>query len=229
MPRGCPPSARSALASLRYSPATPACAPLLTGDGQFLARLHHLPRCAALDAPLAKRILALLGVRVLGGVQLLGSLPRSPFGLLIGSMTSTTSSNAFESCAFAVVRTTVSGTPAPSATRWRFEPGFPRSVGFGRRLRPLWPPDSPGRAGPRTSRSYRLLQACRGVPDATCATPQILPSLAGAASRCSPSRSHLRGEHLPREAAVEDEDDAGERCPVGHAGSSTLRLWHLRW
>src|SRR5215212_6707390 len=67
----------------------------------------------------------------------LRGLPGCPRGLRIGEMASTASSSTFESWTLAALRTTASGTPLRSETRWRFEPAFPLSVGFGP---VLWPP-----------------------------------------------------------------------------------------
>jgi hypothetical protein len=51
------------------------------------------------------------------------------------------SSKSRESCVFAGERRMTRGMPRRSTTRWRFEPGLPRSVGFG----PVsWPPFLPG-------------------------------------------------------------------------------------
>jgi hypothetical protein len=64
--------------------------------------------------------------------------PRSPCK---GGIASTRGMASCESCRFAPVKRTASGTPCPSQITWRLLPRFARSVGFG----PVWPPPDTAR------------------------------------------------------------------------------------
>jgi hypothetical protein len=134
-----------------------------TVTAELLARLFAPPGDAPLDAAPSERSPAPGEVVALVGVQLLGTLPRSarglPAGRLIGSMSSSNSSKTFESWTLAAVSATASGTPFRSETRWRFEPGLPRSVGFLLTFSPpFWPPPTLAE-----SSEVRLERARRGT------------------------------------------------------------------
>jgi hypothetical protein len=57
--------------------------------------------------------------------------PGFPRGPMIGGMASTSGSSWVASWALAAESRTASGMPLRSTTKWYFEPGLPRSVGFG--------------------------------------------------------------------------------------------------
>ena len=57
-----------------------------------------------------------------------------------GGIASSVATSWVLSCVLAPVRTTPSGVPRASTTRWRFVPGLPRSVGFGPVAAPLFLP-----------------------------------------------------------------------------------------
>ena len=143
--------------------------------------------------------------------------PGLPTGRLIGSMASSSPSKATESCTLAAVSATASGTPLRSETTWRFEPGLPRSVGF---LPTCSPP---------FGRHARRVQACPRPVDAVGSSEAVeqdpmqppphsglLPVPEPPPARTPGPAAHLPGQHLPGYAALEDEDDAGQRRPVVH-------------
>ena len=197
---------------------------------QPLARVHAPSGDARLYAPLAQRLAAAPKVVTLVGVQLLGALARPP-GLAPWpadrpDTASTASSSAFESWTLAALRTTASGTPPRSTTRWRFEPCLPRSVGFGPAF---WPPR--GRAPPpsraRLATSRCGLPAPGGVQEGSVqALPDagLVPLPQAAPAGHTRAAAHLLREHLPRDARLEHEQDAGKRGPVVDARSTAPGL-----
>jgi len=137
-------------------------------------------------------------------------------GRLIGSRASTISSKALEPWTLAAVSATVSGTPLRSETRWRFEPGLPRSVGF---LPILSPPFL--RARPRPVDPIGFAKALEQDPVQASPHPGLLPvAQPPPAGRAGPA-ALLSGERLPRDAAL---DDAREGRPVVQAWPTTPRL-----
>jgi hypothetical protein len=126
-----------------------------------------------------------------------------------------TVSKALGSCTLAAVSTAARGTPLRSVRRWCLEPGLPRSVGFGptasppfggharrvqARLRPVHHP------GPSQPVQQRPVQA---TPDA-----RLLPIPEPSPTGYTASEAPLLGQHPPRDAAPEDEDDAREHGPL---------------
>src|SRR5215218_7372280 len=143
-------------------------------------------------------------------------------------MASTASSKTLESWTLAAEWITESGTPPRSTTTWRFEPDLPLSVGF---APVFWPPGG-GNArrvqgcplpvdlvGLAEVVEHRLVEA---LPHA-----RFVPLLEAPPAGHARAASHLLGEHLPRDAALEHEQDAGERRPVVHAGPAALGLGRL--
>ena len=196
---------------------------------QPLARIHTPPGDARLYPPLAQGLGAAGEVVALVRVQLLRALPR-------------TAARAPDRpdrihCLLQDLRVVDVGHSegygeryaVRSETRWRFEPGLPRSVGFlPTRSPPFWQVRSPSLTTPSTNRSPRPPRGDRASPGAVGATRPLPPSHAGAASRSRAApATHLLGEHLPGDAALEDEDDAGQRGPVVHTGPATLGLRRL--
>src|SRR3712207_2768018 len=144
-------------------------------------------------------------------------------------MASTTSPRTFESWTFAALSTTASGTPFRSETRWRLEPGLPRSVGFFPTFSPpFWPPRSPNRARPSTSDLVGLPQPVQQDSVQPAPHTRLLPVAQPPPARRTGPAAHLLGEHLPGYARLEHEDDAGESRPVRHARSAALGLGLLR-
>jgi hypothetical protein len=136
---------------------------------------------------------------------------------LIGSIPSRVCSSTFESWTLAAVRTTASGTPPRSETTWRFEPGLPRSVGFG----PVFSRPPFGRHGRRVEARASPVDLAR-LPEAIeehavqpPPHPGLLPVAQPPPAGGARPAAHLLGEHLPGDARLEHEDDAGQGGPVG--------------
>ena len=127
---------------------------------------------------------------------------------------------------------TANGTPCRSTTRRPFDPGFPRSVGFG----PVfWAPffGADRRNGLRVHRGpapvdkvsradlveKRLVQF---VPDAS-----FIPVAKSAPAGHAATASHFLREHLPGNAAHQNEDDFGKGGAVRHTRSSAFRFERL--
>src|SRR5215212_2750582 len=80
---------------------------------------------------------------------------------------------------------------------------------------------------PSPSRSRRPCPADPTRFGAALPTHPLRAIPSDAASRSSQSRSHLLGQHLPGDTALEHEQDAAESCSVVDAGSATLGLGWL--
>src|SRR5215218_7945941 len=128
-------------------------------------------------------------------------------------MASTSSSKTLESWTLALVRTTASGTPFRSETRWRFEPGLPLSVGF----LPVFSSASPRRSKstrcsfshtPASSQSRRRRQQV---------LPEPQPISWGSISQGMPL---LRTKMMPDKAA---RSSTRGRPPRGFGGSGGSR------
>jgi hypothetical protein len=105
------------------------------------------------------------------------------------------------SCRLAPLRQEPSGVPSASATRWRFVPDLPRSVGFGPVAGPLFGPGQtrcPGKPG--SSRSHPPRAGAPGARDAGGATRPPLANPAADASNSCRSRSPSRPAASPRAA-----------------------------
>ena len=53
---------------------------------------------------------------------------------------------------------------------------------------------------------------------------RLVPSFEASPTRHTGAAAHLLGEHLPGDAAREDEQDAGKSSPIVDAGPATLGL-----
>lgn len=89
---------------------------------------------------------------------------------------------AWLSCRFAAGTPIASGSPARSVTTWIFEPGLPRSTGFGPVRSPLFRPDRGGvqdrpRPDPRRSTAPNFGTGWTGWTGWTTSLPIALPSL----------------------------------------------------
>ena len=122
------------------------------------------------------------------------------------------------------------GCRSRSTTTWRFVPGLPRSVGFGPTA------FAPLLAGMLAESSEARLQSMlvglaeaieqrvvQRVPD-----PRLLPVAQASPAGHAGAAAQLRWQHLPGDAALEHEDDAGQarrgpetrgRPPLGLGGS----------
>lgn len=147
----------------------------------------------------------------------------------MGTMASINSSKTIESWTLAAVSITASGTPLRSETRWRFEPDFPLSVGFLPVFAPpFWPGCSPSPKKRAPTLFGRLRQDGPKAPGAAAPRPLPLATRAIAArARNSGATAHLLGQHLPRYAAFEDEDDAAQSGPVIHTGPTAFGFRRL--
>jgi hypothetical protein len=135
------------------------------------------------------------------------------------------------SCRLAPDSVTPSGVPSRSTTRWRFEPGLPRSVGFGPICDPpFWPQRSHRPASRGSSRDARHRPA---VPEARgAADPRRRPpaSRASAASTSCPSSQSRQAasptqcrtpERTRSQPARPDRRGAGARPSVETAAAAT--------
>ena len=109
---------------------------------------------------------------------------------------------------------------------WRLVPGLPRLVG----LYPVADPPSFGcnrsavQRGPAPVDLPCSLQALQQHPVQRCPDPSLLPvAQASPAAHARPT-AHLGRQHLPRQAGLQHEQDAGQRRPIRQARSATLRL-----
>src|SRR5437870_3717652 len=138
-------------------------------------------------------------------------------------MSSTNFSASAPSGRLAPVRRTASGVPLPSTSRWRLVPFLARSVGFG----PVSAPKN-GAEGLAVHAAMLPVDALllpdplqQGVqeflPDAF-ALPVPQPAPAGHAG----AAAHLLREHLPGDAALQDEDNAGQAGAVVHRRSAAF-------
>lgn len=112
-----------------------------------------------------------------------------------------------------------------SETRWRFVPGLPRFVGSGPvAAPPFWPGHSrcPDRRVP--SRWHWRGPTRRAGAGATALSRQPPASPGVVANRSSRSHSPVLGQHFPRNAAVEHEDDAGQARPIWRSRGRPLRV-----
>lgn len=147
----------------------------------------------------------------------------------IGNTASTTSFSIPLSCTFPPVRRTASGIPLASVRTWRFEPGLPRSVGFGpvcappflpqptrcrgRRAESRWRCVVPGGRGAHAGGGSRRRPPANRAPCAStsCRTHSPFP---GAASPTEPLTAARRGYRSGRHGR--------------QAWPTALRFWHLR-
>ena len=136
------------------------------------------------------------------------------------------------SCRLAPLRARPSGVPRASVTAWRLLPGLPRSVGFGPvSARPFSPARwrfrrhagavQRGAAPADLPRPVQALQQhpVQGRPDA-----RRLPVAQPAPARHPRAAARLGRQHLPRDAAPQHGDDAGQRRPVRDRRPAALRL-----
>src|SRR3712207_4771722 len=145
-------------------------------------------------------------------------------------MASTASSRTFESWTLAAEWVTERGMPSRSTTMWRFEPDLPLSVGF---LPVFWPPGGGyARRVQRRPLPVDLVSLAQPIQQDSmqlfphaCLVPFLETTPAGHAR----AASHLLGQHLPRDAALQEEQYAGEGRPVVDAGPAALGLgWLFR-
>src|SRR4029450_4550217 len=124
------------------------------------------------------------------------------------------------------VSRTARGIPCRSTTRCRLLPGLPRSVGFG----PVAaPPALAGRlAGSGWPRAPSLRPGCPGGAGGGADLRRARPLLPGAQpppAGHAGAAAHLLRQHLPRDAALEHEEDAGQRGPGVDRGATAPRAW----
>src|SRR5829696_6218746 len=143
-------------------------------------------------------------------------------------MASTSSSKTLESWTLALVRTTASGTPFRSETIWRFEPGLPLSFGFF----PVF--SSPfAECSRRVERCpllvylFGLSEAVQEHPVQLFPHPGLLPVAQASTAGTAGATAHLLGEHLPGDAALEDEDDASQGGPIFDPWPTASGLWRF--
>jgi hypothetical protein len=79
---------------------------------------------------------------------------------------------------------------------------------------------APSRSGPLLLDSPRV--SCAVAP-----IPRVVPLLEPTPAGHARSASHLLGQHLPGDTALEDKQDAGESCPVIDAWPATVKLGRL--
>ena len=100
------------------------------------------------------------------------------------------------SCRLAPLRTTPSGVPRASVTRWRFVPGLPRSVGFGPTSAPPFLPPGWRCRGQRGSSPAVLRRsaapAAHGAAGSRPRRRATRPACASTSCRSSPTRRALR-------------------------------------
>jgi hypothetical protein len=115
-------------------------------------------------------------------------------GRAIGGMPSTTVARTVESWTLAAVSTTASGIPCRSTTTWRFEPGLPRSVGFGPVCGPsLWPARCWRPAKLASSRSGRHRQGDPAGRGGAGPTRRLVANRGAGANRLPRCRSPVPG------------------------------------
>lgn len=131
----------------------------------------------------------------------------------------------------AAVSQTASGVPQRSTTRWRFEPGLPRSVGFGPTSSLAVPPFGRHRGAidtrPRPVDLVRLTQPIQerqvqAVPHAG-RLPVAEPPPTGHPT----PPAQFGGQVLPGDARLEHEQDARQTRPIRNAGATTSRFGRL--
>jgi len=93
-------------------------------DGQSEARCREIAEGTAQR----RGVIRFVGMQLGWALARPTGLPRGP---MIGGMASTSGSSWVASWALAAESRTASGMPLRSTTKWYFEPGLPRSVGFG--------------------------------------------------------------------------------------------------
>src|SRR5215216_1287992 len=146
----------------------------------------------------------------------------------MGSIESKSSSKTIESLTFAALVITESGMPLRSRTTWRFVPAFPLSVGFGPVFGPLF-----SRDGCRVQRGALPLylvgfsETVKQNLQKALPYTRLLPLIEAPPAGDAASATHLLWEYLPRDAALEHEDDATQSGPVVHAGSTAFGLGRL--
>jgi hypothetical protein len=136
----------------------------------------------------------------LSASNLLGRFRSRPRGQRMSSIASTVSSSILQSWMLAAECVIVSGIPCRSTTRWRFEPDFPRSVGFG----PVFSPSrgrerSPSRARPATNRSAQIPRDGLATPSAPFSILLLLASHVGVASKSCHCHTPFPGAATPKE------------------------------
>src|SRR5262249_6867068 len=153
--------------------------------------------------------------------------PRLP---RIGGMSSTRFIASSDSLRLAAVMRTASGVPLPSTSRCRLVPFLARSVGF----LPVRPPKN-GAEALAVHAAVLPVDALLLADPLEQGVQELLPDAAplpvpepAPAGHAGPA-AHLLREHLPGDAAPQDEDDAGQAGPVVHrrpaplAGASPVR------
>jgi hypothetical protein len=152
-------------------------------------------------------------------------LGRPRRGLRIAEMVSTASSKSFESWTLAAEWVTERGMPSLSTTMWRFEPDLPLSVGF----LPVFGP--PGGYACRVQRCplpvdlVRLAQPVQQGWVQLFPHTRLVPFLETTPAPHPRAASHLLGQHLPGDTALEHEQDAGESCSVVDVESARPGAW----
>src|SRR3954468_2590362 len=140
-------------------------------------------------------------------------------------MASITASKTTESCRLAPLRSVASGIPARSTTTWRFVPGLPRSVGFAPTRSPPFGRDAGAvQTGPAPVDLAGLAQPIQQFPMEPVPDAGLVPiAQAGPAGHARAATQSL-GQHLPGNATLQHEDDAGQGRAIRHAGSAALGL-----
>src|SRR5215210_7692570 len=123
---------------------------------------------------------------------------------------------------------TQSGMPSRSTTTWRFEPAFPYPSDSCRLCCPPFCRD--GSRVQTSALPLYLVGLAKTVQKHLVQTlpyPCLLPLTQSPPARNSRATAHLLGQHLPRYAAFEDEDDAAQSGPVIHTGPTTFGFRRL--
>ena len=127
------------------------------------------------------------------------------------------------------VRSAASGMPVRSTTTWRFVPGLPRSVGFGPARCPPF-----GRHAGAVQRGAAPVDAVgfpQAIEQAWCRrshTPASCQSRRRRQQVIPEPQPNSCGSTSQGMPDLEDEDDASQRGPIGHARSATFRAWVAR-
>jgi hypothetical protein len=154
--------------------------------------------------------------------------PGFPRGPMIGGIASTSGRRCVASWALAGERRTDSGMPFRSTTRWYFEPGLPRSVGFGPDCSPpFWPARSGCRRLHGTSRWRPHRPTNSAVFRVAVPRPRLPANHAAAANKLSRSHSRVPLGGTARDSRCEAQRRSlrgryGRQCEDGH-----LSAWPL--
>jgi hypothetical protein len=134
-----------------------------------------------------------------------------------------------ESCRFAPVRIAFNGVPAASTMRWCLLPVLRRSVGLGPVFSPMHGPHR-GTVGDHAREVEPVGVAQFGQQEVMqlVSHASLLPVACAAPTGHARAAAHFPGQHFPRQAGLQDEQNADQDAPLVEALAARWRVVR-RW